>query len=310
MRRTSTITVALLTFVLGFYTFAWAVGNGRTLVVQLKGKGIGETRAIPPVTATGTKEGNCFDVDLFDVVADKTIGTATRCFADINTVGTGMALTETTFFRLKEGTIVSRSRTVIQPAIDGSPDVTHIAMATPESYDNTILADTGSGAFKGVPGSVRLAGVMDMRQFRERNELALDDIAVIELTNREARLQQVQKRLQAAGFYSGPIDGMPGPQTKAALRQYQAKHGLPATGELDDATRKALGVTEVPEAPDREARLQQVQKRLQVAGFYTGLVDGVPGPETRTALRQYQVKHGLPATGELDEATRRSLGVQ
>jgi hypothetical protein len=59
-----------------------------------------------------------------------------------------MALMETTFFRLKEGTIVSRSRTVIQPAIDGSPDVTHIAMATPESYDNTILADTGSGAFK------------------------------------------------------------------------------------------------------------------------------------------------------------------
>jgi hypothetical protein len=299
----------MLIAVLGLSATAWTAGNGRTLVMQLKGKDIGETRTIPPVTASGTREGNCFDVDLFDVTTNRHAGTATRCFADINTIGTGMALTETTYFRLKEGTIVSRSRTIVQPTIDGSPDVTHIAMATPETYDNTILADAGSGAFKGVPGSVRLAGLMDMRQFRERNEIALDDIAVIELIDRDARLHQVQKRLQAAGFYTGPIDGVPGPETRTALRQYQAKHGLPATGELDEATRRALGVNMVQEATDRTASLHQVQRRLQAAGFYTGPIDGVPGPETRTALRQYQVKHGLPATGEPDEATRRALGV-
>ena len=30
----------------------------------------------------------------------------------------------------------------------------------------------------------------------------------------------------------------------------------------------------------------------------------------RIALRQYQITHGLPATGELDEATRKALGGQ
>jgi hypothetical protein len=219
MRRTGILAVALLTAVLGFSATAWTAGNGRTLVLQLKGKDIGETRTIPLGTATGTREGNCFDVDLFDVTTGRPMGTATRCFADINTVGTGMALTETTFFHLKEGTIVSRSRTIIHPTIDGAPDVTHIAMATPEAYDSTILADIGSGTFKGVPGSVRLAGIMDIRQFRERNEIALDDVAIIALTNRDARLHQVQRQLQVAGFYEGPIDGVFGPETRTALRQ-------------------------------------------------------------------------------------------
>jgi peptidoglycan hydrolase-like protein with peptidoglycan-binding domain len=57
-----------------------------------------------------------------------------------------------------------------------------------------------------------------------------------------ARICQAQRQLQEAGFAPGSIDGMLGPQTRMALQQYQAKLGLPKTGELDEATRKALGV--------------------------------------------------------------------
>jgi hypothetical protein len=158
------------------------------------------------------------------------MGTAMRCFTDIKTVDNGMVLTDTTFFRLREGTIVSRNRTTIQPALD-SP------------------ADAGSGAFTGVPGSTRLAGAMDMRQFRERNTIAFNDIALVQLAERpgqavanHTRLRQAQKQLQEAGFTPGALDGMLGPQTRVALQHYQAKHGLPKTGELDEATHKALGV--------------------------------------------------------------------
>jgi hypothetical protein len=193
-----------------------------------------------------------------DVMTNKVIGTATRCFTDVKTVGDGMTLTDTTFYRLREGTIVSRDRTIIQPAIDGLlPDMTHIAMAIPAPYANTVLADAGSGAFKGVSGSTRLAGAMDMRQFRERNEIAFNDIALIQLADRQAvsrgqlgesvdqqaRIRQAQKRLQEAGFAPGDIDGVLGPQTRTALRQYQAKHGLPKTGDLDEATLRALKVS-------------------------------------------------------------------
>jgi Putative peptidoglycan binding domain len=54
------------------------------------------------------------------------------------------------------------------------------------------------------------------------------------------RIGQAQERLKAAGVYPGPIDGVLGPQTRAAFRRYQASQGLPATGILDEATRQAL----------------------------------------------------------------------
>jgi peptidoglycan hydrolase-like protein with peptidoglycan-binding domain len=54
------------------------------------------------------------------------------------------------------------------------------------------------------------------------------------------RIGQAQKWLKAAGFNPGPVDGVLGPRTKEALRRYQAGQGLPATGELDEATRQAL----------------------------------------------------------------------
>lgn len=49
------------------------------------------------------------------------------------------------------------------------------------------------------------------------------------------QLRQVQEHLKAAGFDPGPIDGIFGPRLKAALRQYQAVHGLQVTGLLDEA---------------------------------------------------------------------------
>ena len=56
-----------------------------------------------------------------------------------------------------------------------------------------------------------------------------------------------------------------------------------------------------------EAR--QIQERLRAAGLNPGTVDGVPGQQTVTALRQYQKAHGLPVTGLLDDATRQALGL-
>lgn len=42
--------------------------------------------------------------------------------------------------------------------------------------------------------------------------------------------EETQHLLAALGVYSGPIDGIPGPQTEAALRELQKKYGLPVTG--------------------------------------------------------------------------------
>jgi len=57
-----------------------------------------------------------------------------------------------------------------------------------------------------------------------------------------------------------------------------------------------------------ETQVRRYQEQLDAKGFPTGSEKGVITPETETALRAYQQKYGLPLTGELDEATQRSLG--
>jgi peptidoglycan hydrolase-like protein with peptidoglycan-binding domain len=54
-----------------------------------------------------------------------------------------------------------------------------------------------------------------------------------------------------------------------------------------------------------EAQIRRYQEQLEAEGFPTGSEKGNITPET--ALRAYQQKNGLPTTGELDEATQRSL---
>ena len=58
-------------------------------------------------------------------------------------------------------------------------------------------------------------------------------------------LGQVQGTLAREGFYYGAADGVPGPRTTDALRNYQAAYGLPRTGRLDANTAGALGIAPV-----------------------------------------------------------------
>jgi peptidoglycan hydrolase-like protein with peptidoglycan-binding domain len=51
-------------------------------------------------------------------------------------------------------------------------------------------------------------------------------------------LKLVQQRLQAEWVYAGPVDGELKAQTEAALRQYQQKQGIPASGAPDEQTLK------------------------------------------------------------------------
>jgi peptidoglycan hydrolase-like protein with peptidoglycan-binding domain len=51
----------------------------------------------------------------------------------------------------------------------------------------------------------------------------------------------LQYVLNRQGFYSGSLDGIFGPKTKAAVVQFQRHHGLEADGIVGTATLKALG---------------------------------------------------------------------
>ncbi len=57
-----------------------------------------------------------------------------------------------------------------------------------------------------------------------------------------AAVLALQMALVAEGFDPGPVDGLYGPKTSAAVAGYQAAHGLVVDGEAGPATRAALGI--------------------------------------------------------------------
>jgi His-Xaa-Ser repeat protein HxsA len=59
----------------------------------------------------------------------------------------------------------------------------------------------------------------------------------------QALVYRVQVALFALGYYNGAIDGLIGPQTRAAISLYQRNHGLQVTGTIDDELLDALNIT-------------------------------------------------------------------
>lgn len=55
--------------------------------------------------------------------------------------------------------------------------------------------------------------------------------------------------------------------------------------------------------------LMQVQERLRQAGDYTGRADGVWGPDSQAALQRFQQRNGLQVTGQLNQVTAMTLGL-
>jgi len=180
------------------------------------------------------------------------------------------------------------------------------------------------GAVDGNVGSQTTAAVREyQRAYRLPQTARLDDTTLRSLlpdrfqtptgptglSNREVIIQ-AQRQLKALGFDPGTTDGDVGPQTEAAVREYQRAYRLPPTGMLDEVTVRSL-LSEPPQTPpaslsNREVVLQ-AQRQLKALGFNPGTIDGNIGPQTQAAVREYQRAYRLPPTGTLDEATVRSL---
>lgn len=134
---------------------------------------------------------------------------------------------------------------------------------------------------------------------------------------RGAAVAEVQAALIAAGVrVVGGADGVFGPMTAAALREFQTRHALPTSGIVDQATLVALGLAPSPQIASllglartaTGSSVAELQQALIAAGVpLVGGVDGMFGPATERALRQFQTQRGLTATGTVDEATARAL---
>jgi peptidoglycan hydrolase-like protein with peptidoglycan-binding domain len=55
--------------------------------------------------------------------------------------------------------------------------------------------------------------------------------------------------------------------------------------------------------------VQNVQDRLRQAGVYTGRIDGIWGTDSQASLERFQQAHQLQVTGQLNQATAATLGL-
>jgi peptidoglycan hydrolase-like protein with peptidoglycan-binding domain len=53
---------------------------------------------------------------------------------------------------------------------------------------------------------------------------------------------QVQQDLAEAGYYRGPIDGVIGPMSRAAISSYQHDNGLAVTGAINGSLLQSMGI--------------------------------------------------------------------
>lgn len=158
-----------------------ASGSDRPgLVVRLVGTDVGEVRDLSHLTgAPGADEALCFDLVMLDAATGRTIGTASDCLINVQTVGDGLSLTAVTIFNFPGGTIVNEGQTTVQPTTIGSEPVTHITGAIPQAGDRTII--DGTRGFAGAEGSVRLSGAVDLSSFAATNAITFDCLFVIDL---------------------------------------------------------------------------------------------------------------------------------
>ncbi len=61
--------------------------------------------------------------------------------------------------------------------------------------------------------------------------------------------------------------------------------------------------------PVPQSSVAQVQNKLRQAGVYNGRVDGVWGPDSQAALEKFQQTHQIQVTGQLNQATVATLGL-
>ena len=175
-----TLLIALFGPVVAVFSgIAQARQCGKIYVVQIRGTDVGEMRMVSDIDDDGKPdEAMCFDIDMVNPNTNMVIGTATDCLSNITPVGDGLALIGTTYFNFKEGTLVTRGKTTVQPTTHASETVTHITSAVP-SGSNDIVA--GTGVFTGATGSVRLSGLVDLSKKESEGKITFDCIFVITL---------------------------------------------------------------------------------------------------------------------------------
>lgn len=121
----------------------------------------------------------------------------------------------------------------------------------------------------------------------------------------------VQRELQARGYETGGIDGVPSLLTSAAIMGFEHDHALPLTGQPSQELLKyillggsgeaarELNAAGAAKSVEAETVIRTVQKALMKLGYRTGRADGRLSPATVQAIREFEIDQALPQSGRI-----------
>jgi len=108
----------------------------------------------------------------------------------------------------------------------------------------------------------------------------------------EATVKDVQKHLNELGYEAGPIDGLIGPQTRAAIRDYQADQGLSPDGQVSYALVEQIEAslaTLETEATPRKGETATIQPMYEAGDIYAysnGMIEKIVAVDGEIVIRE------------------------
>jgi peptidoglycan hydrolase-like protein with peptidoglycan-binding domain len=136
-------------------------------------------------------------------------------------------------------------------------------------------------------------------------------------------VRAIQDGLKQLGYFSGPLDGVLGPQTRSSIMAFEQRAGRKPLGEASVALLEEIRSTvhadlapatlhealsrnasAAPDSPPAtpDPLIAAVQRALALAAYGPVGVDGFVGPQTRDAIMRFQRDHNLPVTGEISDS--------
>jgi hypothetical protein len=130
-----------------------------------------------------------------------------------------------------------------QTANTGAPAPTAPATAPNPTAEQPTAPQTGTGMEQGMPSSASSGNqaqnpAMAGTQTHRLSQNGWGHHAWMHTSRNDVR--QIQDRLRADGLYKGRVDGIDGPMTRVAVRDYQHQNGLRVNGHLDRQTVASL----------------------------------------------------------------------
>jgi peptidoglycan hydrolase-like protein with peptidoglycan-binding domain len=137
---------------------------------------------------------------------------------------------------------------------------------------------------------------------------------------RSDMIAEIQRELAKRSFYEGAADGVYGPKTDAAIRDFEQAAGLRPSAEPNDVLLATISHSRVKAQPAAapqsdpiaallapSARIVGVQRALTDFGYGPLKPTGVYDAETRASIERFEKARKRPVTGQITDQLVRDL---